>query len=93
MKIRTKDLQILSVRFGRSGYRGSEFAFPGNQIENAASLANDAQWRIQEFQDRGRGHGAVGFFESRDCFDVPSHMPSVLVVKVENEMHILNTAC
>lgn len=78
MMIRTKDLLILSVRFGRSGYRGSEFAFPGNQIENAASLAYDAQWRIKEFQDRGRGHGAVGFFESRDCFDILHICPMFL---------------
>ena len=32
------------------------------------------QWWIQEFQNKGRGPGAVEFLESGDCFDAPSHI-------------------
>ena len=33
------------------------------------------QWRIQEFQNRGRGPGAVELLGCGDCFDAPSHKP------------------
>ena len=37
--------------------------------------------------------GAVSFFRSENCFDAPSHIPYVFVVRAENKMHIVNIAC
>ena len=36
---------------------------------------------------------AVYFFRSEDCFDAPSYIPYAFVVRVENEIHIVNIAC
>ena len=48
------------------------------------------QWRIQEFQNQGRGSGTVEFLVSWDCFDALSHIPNVFVVRVVNKIHIVN---
>ena len=50
-------------------------------------------WRIQEFHNQGHGPGAVEFLGSGDCFDAPSHIPNVFVVRVVNKIHIVNIAC
>ena len=44
-----------------------------------------AEWRIQEFQNQGRGQGAVEFLWSGDCFDSSSHLSNIFVVRVVNE--------
>ena len=41
----------------------------------------------------GHGPGAVEFLGSGDCFDAPSHIPNVFVVRVVNKIHIVNIAC
>ena len=46
------------------------------------------QERIQEFQNQG-----VEFFGSGNCFDAPSHIPNVSVVRVGNNIHIVSIAC
>ena len=48
------------------------------------------QWRIQKFQNQGRGSGTVEFLVSWDCFDALSHIPNVFVVRVVNKIHIVN---
>ena len=50
------------------------------------------QGPIQEFHNRGRGPGAVEFMGSGDCFDWPSHIPYCVVVRLENNIHIVNIA-
>ena len=40
------------------------------------SLLSLKQWRVQEFQNQGRGPGAVEFLGSGDCFDALSHICS-----------------
>ena len=41
----------------------------------------------------GRGPGAVDILGSGDCFDAPSHIIYGFVVRVENEIHIINIVC
>ena len=47
--------------------------------------------RIQEFQNRGRGPGAVEFLGSEVRFDAPFTNTLCFVVTVENKVHIVNT--
>ena len=46
------------------------------------------QERIHEFQNQG-----LEFLGSGNCFDAPSHIPNVSVVRVGNNIHIVSTAC
>ena len=41
----------------------------------------------------GFGPGVVEFLGSGDCFDASSHIFYVFVVRVENEIHIVNIVC
>ena len=42
----------------------------------------DVQWQIKEFQNRGSGPSTVELLGSRDCFDVPSHIPFLFCSKI-----------
>ena len=42
--------------------------------------------------DPGPGPGAVEFLGSGNCFDAPSNIPYVFVVKAENEIQIVYIA-
>ena len=55
-------------------------------------VLNVNQWRIQEFQNQGCGPGALEFLGSGYCFDTPSHILYLFVVRVENREHIVNIA-
>ena len=46
------------------------------------------QERIHEFQNQG-----LEFLGSGNCFDAPSHIPNVSVVRVGNNIHIVSIAC
>ena len=41
-----------------------------------------------EFQNQG-----LEFLGSGNCFDAPSHIPNVSVVRVGNNIHIVSIAC
>ena len=49
--------------------------------------------RSRNFKTWGRSPGAVEFLGSGDYFDAPSHTFYVFVVRVENEIHIVNIVC
>ena len=58
----------------------------------------DSKWRIQEFQNRGCGFGAVEFFGSGACFDAPTHIPCVfsspeLKAQVSFSDHLSSVVC
>ena len=50
-------------------------------------------WRIKEFQNWGALSRRGKILRSGVCFETPSHIPYVSVVRLENKIQIENIAC
>ena len=71
--------RILSAKFG--------WYWPGG-LEKILKCGQ--HWQIQEFQNWGRGPGAVEFLGSEICFDASFKHTLCSGVRVENKVHIVN---
>ena len=56
-------------------------------------LVMENQWRIKEFQNRGARSRCGRLLGVWECFDALSHIFYVFVVRVEDKIDIVNTAC
>ena len=54
---------------------------------------NRTQGRIHEFQNGGGVNCGGRILRSKVCFDAPSHIPYVFVIRIVNNIHIVKTAC